>query len=201
MNKKVAIIIVAVLVVVGVGVFATRGTTDNQVSQIGGNSAEVPLGEAGEGVGELVSGNIKDLIMRGASLRCDFKHVDDRGGSTAGTVFTSGEQMRGDFEYNEAGGAVTKSSMIRNEEFTYIWGSGEESGIKIRTPNEDVDATLPVQDVVGSTQFDPSTENVDYNCVPWSVQTSTFEPPSDVPFTDLSATFEQMQIPNNILPQ
>lgn len=182
MNKKIAIGVVLVLVIILAVVFTGKKdqTTDSSINDGKNNQGLLEKssgeGEQWSGIG---SGTFVDLMARGENLECSIRYNgDEKGGEVSGSLFVSGERFRGDFETKE--GVV---SMISKGDDVYFWSTveGEKYGMSFNR-----------QDVAGSNMPDvrepvPEDVPVDYNCQPWTKSDdSIFEPPSDIVFNDFS---------------
>jgi len=125
------------------------------------------------------SGSMKDLMSRGGEYKCTFASNTEVGTST-GTVYISGDKIRGDFESSvEVVSQTFKSSMINDGEFSYVWSSSMPGGFKTKNVEGDISGEESVD-----TGFDYN-EQLDYKCVPWSVDNSVFALP-DIEFTELN---------------
>jgi hypothetical protein len=122
-----------------------------------------------------------DLIKMGQNLRCSFK-TDVTNGSTDGTVYVSGQNIRTDFNVT-TNGKTLQTSMISMGGTNYIWGSGlpTAGGIKMTVALDKIS-----QNQQASNYFNAN-QKVNYNCSPWNVDSSLFTPPSNVKFTDMTS--------------
>ncbi len=134
-------------------------------------------------------GSVSDLYKLGKDITCTFERSDDAG-TMSGTVYVTGEKMRGDFQITQAGGESFDSHTISDGEWIYTWGATQLGyvGTKIKiTETEDVEQT-------GEASETPNLdEEFDYKCNSWNVDNSLLVPPSDIEFQDLSATMQQLQ--------
>lgn len=124
------------------------------------------------------------LFLSGQSLKCDVQYTPDEiEGTAVGTVYIAPEQFRADITMTGAMGS-TDMSVIHTNTTGYAWGQTPvgQMAIKFDTDNDTKDAE-------NSESFDMD-ENVQYNCQKWNVDTSVFQPPSNIEFIDLQA---QMQ--------
>lgn len=124
-----------------------------------------------------------DLVTSGKTTQCTFDVTADSGNSK-GTIFITGEKMRGDFETTTQDGKTSQMYMIRDGNMYYMWGGELPGGIKM---------TFNVDDLKTNTQanqyVDLNTKS-DYRCSDWTTDASKFTPPSNVKFTDLSSMME-----------
>jgi hypothetical protein len=84
---------------------------------------------------------------------------------------------------------------ISDGEYVYTWGSAMPGGVKMKLEESQMgDPEIPgVADASGANQLG---DKYTYNCDRWNATASTFVPPSNITFTDLSKMMESMpQIP------
>ena len=135
--------------------------------------------------GQPVNGSLASLVARGGTVQCDVGMATgpaDENGATKGSVYVSGGKMRGDFEMTSQAGTI-ESHMIRDGEYIYVWSSAMPMGMKMK-------ATAAEQPSSPTAQPSPSdiyAQNHNYNCKPWSGDSSKFELPAGVTFNDMSA--------------
>lgn len=145
--------------------------------------------QQGSSVGDKISGKLSDLISAGKSMECTFSGETD-GYKTTGTMFVSGDNIRGDFQ-SQSGGKMMDSHMIQSGETVYTWTTDPKQGMKIKVSKEDqVKYADDAGKITNSQSFDMD-QSYDYNCKGWSGDQSKFQPPSDIEFQDLSAIMEK----------
>ncbi|MBY0539328.1 hypothetical protein K2P56_02760 [Patescibacteria group bacterium] len=174
MSMKLIGIVLAVVVLGGAGAYFVMNPG------VSGMSANTPTAESdakdmpSEGT---FSGSLADLIGRGGNWQCTF-NVESGVANSSGTVFISGEKLRGDFasvvpQLNQ----TIDSHMIQSEGYVYVWTSLAPQGFKAKT-------TIGTPD--GTTAFQGQGINIDqqynYNCTAWVADSSKFELPSGVTF-------------------
>lgn len=118
--------------------------------------------------------SLKDLLALGQGQECSF--TNENGG---GTVYVGENKLRGDMGVTE-GEQINKFHMLVDSETIYMWSEGEKTGFKMPvngTP--DTGSPQPGQNV-------DVNQKMDAECKAWSVDTSLFELPKGVTFTDLS---------------
>ena len=133
-------------------------------------------------------GSVNDLYKLGRDITCTFERSDDAG-TMSGTVYVTGDKMRGDFQVTQSG-EVFDSHTISDGEWVYTWGNTQLGyvGTKIKvTEAEDVEQTGEVEE---TPNLD---EEFDYKCSSWNVDSSLLVPPGDIEFQDLSETMQQIQ--------
>lgn len=126
----------------------------------------------------LFNGSMKDLIARGGDYKCTFSHSTDVSDSS-GTVYVSGQKMRGDFTSNEkVSGTTSESHMINDGEFSYVWSSAMPMGLKMKITND----TTAGADTTSGVDVN---QKLDYSCEKWNGDASQFSLPASVNFTEL----------------
>ena len=120
-----------------------------------------------------------DLVRMGQNLRCSFK-AEVTNGSTEGTVYVSGQNIRADFNITTSG-KIMKTSMIKNGDTNYLWGDNLPSGIKMTLSLDQIS-----QNEQTSRYFNAN-QKTDYNCTPWNVDSSLFTVPTNIKFTDMTS--------------
>jgi len=134
--------------------------------------------------------SLRALIALGRDLTCDFVHDDPETGRSEGTVFLSGERMRGDFRIT-ANGTEMESHVIRNGSTGYTWGTTPMGTVAIMFD-------ISQEDDIASSNEGESVDldqNLEFECSAWSVDESKFAPPSDLDFQNVSA---QMQMTGEV---
>lgn len=120
-----------------------------------------------------------DIFNLGKTQKCTFSYKSDTS-ATEGTVYLTQNKMKGDYKISDS----KKTSMmyiIRNGETNYIWGDDLTTGIKMTLNLEELSENTQAQSYVDVNQ------KVDYNCVPWVLDNTVFNPPANIKFTDLSS--------------
>ena len=125
--------------------------------------------------------SIENLIAAGGNVMCSYSDEGENNSST-GTVYISGENMRGDFSLNTEEGTIT-SHMIRDGNMQYVWQDGLDEGYS-------ADLTA-ITDEENSEAVDTD-KDFDFNCQSWSVDESLFNLP-DINFVDLTEQIEQVE--------
>ena len=129
-------------------------------------------------------GSIESLIAAGNDVTCNISYVD---GSGTGVVFVADGKVRGDFNTKNSDGTQIESHMIQDGKFGYIWSGTQGTKIKV---DETATASPSTTDNQQTTDL---SKEVDLNCSAWSADSSKFEVPQDVQFSDLSG-FTQPQV-------
>lgn len=172
MSMKVVGIIVAVVVLGGAAAFLLMPQAGAPTS--GASSQNTVAGQNSDGA---ITGSLADLLNRGGDWQCIF-NVKNEVSESSGTVYVSGQTLRGDFvsavpQLNQD----IDSHMIQKDGSVYVWTSLSPQGFKSA-------ATIGTPD--GTTAF--SQQGIDinqqyaYNCTPWTVDASQFELPEGITF-------------------
>ena len=99
--------------------------------------------------------------------------------------------MRGDYDIVTGGSETIEGHMIMDGDWVYTWTSQLPQGFKMNVSE--------IEDIAGE---DSSTDNktleslgtdYDYNCSAWSEDSSLFEIPQNITFTDFSATLKKFE--------
>ena len=184
--------LVVVAVVVGfVAMQALLGPTAPESEEIQGQSDVAAQAEDPVLNQETFSGTdtLTTLVALGVPVECTVRQADDLGDTVAdGTLFISGEKVRGDFLQITPGiDEPVLASMILTEEMLYAWSEidSKQYGFKVdlsdATETEQANNQMPIS----------TDELVQYECTRWkSIDNSIFVPPSTVLFQDMNALFE-----------
>lgn len=186
---KVLLLILVGIVVVGGGVYiATQGGFSTGPNSATSEEEHMAMEENEPISGE---GTLRSLLALGKDLTCDFAYTSDEDARTEGTVYLSGERMRGNFTMMMDDQHM-EAHTIRDGETAYVWGTTPygEMATKFNIMEDEGD------DSDSSEQSIDLDESVEYDCRGWSVDGSMFTPPSDVQFQDLSAQMQMMQDTN-----
>lgn len=127
---------------------------------------------------------LSGLLAMGKNTECTFSY-EVNGVNSQGTIYISGNKMRGDFSTTIKGSAQ-ESSMINDGEYTYFWGSAMPQGVKMKVSADQAKATDETKKY-----YDPD-RTVDYDCKTWTVKEVYFIPPTNVTFSDLSKMMEAL---------
>ncbi len=122
-----------------------------------------------------------EFVKQGGSYKCSVKqYLSDM--DNQGTVYVSGEKMRGDFN-TVAEGRPMETSFIFKDGYAYNWSSVlPNMGFKIKVEkNVEGNSTA---DESGTYSFD-TTQIGDYSCESWTVDESKFVPPQNVTFNEV----------------
>ncbi len=135
---------------------------------------------------------LADLMSANQSQQCTFS-LDDPNGRQDWTMYVDGEKMRGNYTVTTSDGSDWSGSTIRDGVYSYNWGTyqGQVTGTKLKLASlaSDANANLNTNSADPGREFDIN-QSVDMTCKNWTPDASKFVPPSDVNFTDLTATVE-----------
>jgi hypothetical protein len=171
MNKNIILLIGIAIVIVGIIVYFMSGNPlSNKIST--------------DVLGEQLS--LKDLVAMGGSQKCTIDSSNDASMSS-GIVYMGSDKMRGDFT-SISDGKTFNSHMIVDDSVSYVWTDEMNVGIKTS-----IDAMSGTAQNSESNNIDVN-QKANYRCESWSPDSSLFNLPSGINFTDLSAMMGQ--IPN-----
>lgn len=128
-------------------------------------------------VGTLTTGSIRSLLEANKDLECtvEYSTSTPKGMlTTSGTVYVSGNMMRGDFTMTGTGATVNDAHLIRVGDELQVW-SGKQ-GAKLTLSGFSTSASSN-----GEVSLDQS---VNYKCVNWSKDASKFTAPSGITIYD-----------------
>jgi hypothetical protein len=196
MKKKSLLIVLVVLVVFGLAAwfFVFKGKTSgnkcldkNGLETNAGNCAVATTGNTvAEKVSDSVKGTFQQLLSTGKNMRCSFSQKAE-GTQSDSTTYLSGTKFRVDSIITGSGNEVTEFHQISDGEWIYMWGTGFQGGLKMKYT--DFQKQSGEQTNTNSEAFKKNTEmmkDVNYECLPWVVDTSKFNVPTNVTFQDLT---------------
>jgi hypothetical protein len=193
MNRNL-IIAAVVLVMLGAGLYIYQKSQNGQM-----DPASMMKDDA-SALGK-INGTLQDLFAKGVPMQCSFTSTAE-GSATSGTVYVSGQNMRGEFASTQAGENEVMSYMIRTGDTTYTWSSNQQQGVKMTFSEEDAAEMQAKAEAMQKENPQAFSENqsMDYDCKPWVPTLGSFTPPTDIEFMDLSAQMQQMQQKMEALP-
>ncbi len=121
--------------------------------------------------------SLKALLSATTPQKCTFTEAVENSTSN-GTVYIAGGKMRGDFT-SVAYGKTIVSHMVMVDSTSYMW-TDEGQGFKMA-----FDASQSTS-ASGQQGMDVNKE-LEYQCMPWTVDASVFVLPSTITFKDMSA--------------
>ena len=177
-NKAFIIIAVIVLLLIGGALYLNLGKSSTNPKDTGEMQGKT------ETAGEMVKGSLKSLFGAGKNVTCTVNNVDNNG---SGTVYVAGNKIRGDFT-SKVDDKTIESHFIQDTEFSYLWSSEMEQGIKMKADlgAEETAMSDNKNSQTSGTEAVDLNKEVDYKCSNWSVDNSKFVPPSNIKFSDMS---------------
>jgi hypothetical protein len=177
MNKKLILIVVAILLIGGgVGAyFLLPNRAKAPVTQMESQAISTPAPTPAKK-------SLKDLLSAGIAQKCTYTSPEGNGG----TVSISNGKMRGDFTATTDEVQVL-SHMIVDGQTSYIWTDNQNMGFKMtfdssaQTPSGSPDSKVRAQGQMDANQ------QVNVDCSPWVVDPSVFTLPAGVKFSDFGA--------------
>lgn len=168
------VLVLAVLAVIGAGVYNAR-QNDAEDTEDSGLEGEMMATTSAQ----MSGGRLRDLFSLGGDAVCTFTG-SEASAESSGTVYVSGDMMRGDFTMKTTSTGAVNTHMIRKSNEVYVWTGVQ--GAKMDIGDLMVKSTTTAQ---SNASFDVD-KKVDYKCEPWSKDESKFTLPTNIKFTDLS---------------
>jgi hypothetical protein len=168
MNKKVAAIITAVLVI-AVGAYGIYRVVKHFKRLSGTPVAQTATTESPT--------SLRDLIAKGISQSCTYS--TDK---STGTIYLSGGKIRGDFNMT-IDDKVSASHMIIMDNTNYLWTEGSKTGIKMAFDQTATPA--PVTSNTPTNTFDANALN-NYKCSAWISDSAMFTLPTGITFSSFN---------------
>ncbi len=180
MNKQYLIALAVVILIAG-GVYVYTSTSDTPEVKDSASTDNTMTDEP------TTASSLRVLLASGKNVTCEFSRpADEDGNAQEGTVYVSGDHVRGDFTITTKKEGAQSASMIQDGEWMYAWGGGfadEGEGYKVRV-SETTGTSNEVMEFKKDT-FDVDSET-EYTCTSWKKDESKFVPPSDVKFKEFS---------------
>lgn len=125
---------------------------------------------------------LRDLFFMGEDFRCEFSH-DDGVTKSSGVAYLgeAGERIRVDFDVEQSAAGPTTGSIIRKDNYNYLWSSNMEQGVKVAITEENKN------DLFAGGQEGAIDENTKFDCVAWLENPAMYELPENVEFIDIAA--------------
>ncbi len=120
---------------------------------------------------------LQELAGTNIPTKCTFNETVENSEST-GTTYIANGKLRGNFS-STASGKNYMSHMVFKDETIYTWMDGTTVGFKMP-----VTSTQSKTDVRGN--IDPN-KKIDFSCESWTADTSYFDTPNGIDFTDLGS--------------
>lgn len=174
MKQKLIIGIVVVVIVVGAIWAMTNKKSAPGDSPSDTNSKNTSI------IKDTKAQSLKALMAANTPQECTFQNSTDSS-TSEGKIYLSSGMMRGDFTSTSSGQTFV-SHMITKDDAVYTWIDNMTTGFKTSI---DADAQAKTDD--SQKQGVDINQELNYNCKPWSADTSTFELPANITFNDLGA--------------
>ncbi len=124
---------------------------------------------------------LASIMAGGGSHVCTFSS-EDPNAKNSGTVYVSGDEIRGDFTSTvEAAGMTMKSYMLQTGDMVYTWSDMTPQGFKTPSAQPSGDTAQPMSDQMS---FDAGVE-MSYDCKPWARDAAKFAVPTTVSFVEM----------------
>jgi hypothetical protein len=136
--------------------------------------------------------SLKALMASGSAQKCEV-NFSNNNVSSQGTIYVAGGKMRGDFSAQNDG-KTESTHMINDGTNVYTWVDGMSMAMKMSVSamqNMQAQASPSGTPAPQQHSIDPNA-NYQYNCSPWSEDSSTFTPPTNINFTDDSQMMMNM---------
>ena len=126
--------------------------------------------------------SLHDLISSGITQTCTFSIAATTATSSSmtGTIYTTSENMYGDFAKTSSAGKVTTAHMIIVNGEDYLWSDALSKGIKM--PWSATNSTA-LMNKYGDIDIE---QGATYSCTSWTPDQSKFTLPADIKFMDIS---------------
>jgi hypothetical protein len=133
--------------------------------------------------------SLKALMMAGVAQKCTVNY-SNKNSQSQGTIYLASGKMRGDFTGTNAGKTET-SHMINDGTTVYTWVDGMAMAMKMSVSAMQAMQSTSTAQSAQNQSVDPNA-NYQYNCSPWSVDSSLFAAPANINFTDESQMLMNM---------
>ncbi len=174
MNKLWVIILIIILIIAGY--YLWNGSKSADTGEVGGPGAmKVDAGA--------FTGSLGDLAKRGGDYECKIA-TSAEGVETAGKVYVSGNQVRGEFTSQVEGSPMESHMLQSGDGYTYVWSSAFPQGFKTATPAQEATGDKPV---APSGDFFDANLDYSWDCAPWTVDQALFKVPAEVKFLEAPA--------------
>ncbi len=189
MNNTNKIIIGVVVVAIALGLFFFFKKADAPSSVVSDTPAEEE---------KSVARSLRELIAGGQSQKCTFTNTVENS-TSEGTVYLSGNKMRGDFTSRVTTPVVktVASHMITDGTEMRVWTDGEAMGflMDISAQTDVKTGDTPTTETSYESPVDLDDTDTSYNCEPWRADASLFVPPASVKFQSMADMMKGMNIP------
>ena len=168
---SILVVIIAVLVIGGGTFYAVKKNQNKAPVEVQSNTTVTENGE----------GSLRGLLALNKNLVCTYSRVDNSI-TNSGTIYITGNMMRGDFTTQTGASAAIESHMIRSGDDMYVWSGANGSKMNM-SAMLDAKATTTASKSNG---IDVD-QKLNYKCVDWNKDESKFIVPASIKFMDLSS--------------
>lgn len=193
MNTKLTIAFIGIIVIGLIAVVYWRGPEAERMtddSMIEPQESAINESTTTQAIPLTGTASLASLFGSGQDLICDVVYDQPSGGSVASTVYLDGEHMRTDSEMM-MGSEIYQSHTIYDGDMMYSWNvsSVGSNAVKFKVTKNDLLSEATSSDEEQSVNL---TQEVRYDCQPWSVDAGLFTPPTDIDFMDMEDMMHMM---------
>ncbi|MEK7595047.1 MAG: hypothetical protein AAB443_00440 [Patescibacteria group bacterium] len=199
-NKTLAIIVFALLILLSLGFYiVTKSSTSKESIKKPGENELTTQQEETKTEKQEIKGSLFDLIGLNKTLKCSYSSDTYK---MRGESYISGKNVRTNASIDVNGQAMD-TYMITDGTWLYSWTSASKMGTKMNLEelkkSMETPTTTPAEDAIPNAQTEKNYEayknEFNYDCNTWLADNSVFAIPSDITFTDLGQTL------NNLMPK
>jgi hypothetical protein len=185
MRSKIIGVVLGV-VIIGIAIFAVTKKDDKHsttsTTSAGGSSTSLGTSQPSK-----ASESLSSVLNAGSPKHCKVT-IKFGGVSTVGDAYTDGSgNMHTIFTVKQGSGDLESNKVIKDaDKKAYFWinSGGQPTGYSIDLSNKRIDT----KQVAGSAGVSPS-QTISIKCSDWTVNSSEFELPSNVTFTDFTSSY------------
>ncbi|MFA4942382.1 MAG: hypothetical protein WC564_01975 [Patescibacteria group bacterium] len=143
---------------------------------------------------EQINSTPLEMLRGGKSLHCTFSYKDgDQQVESTGEFYVDGKKgkFRSEGEVNITGPQPQKikTYSISDGQYAYSWGSNNTStGFKVS-----LDKTTETENTAPDQSVQDLQKPIDFKCRPWTVDSSKFDLPTGIKFTDMDQMLKDLQ--------
>lgn len=185
MQKKI-LLAVGLLIVAGIGLFAFTQFSSKSSQNKGQQDVAESMSDSDDSV---ITGSIRSLLGMNKNVKCTYTDPNEKTKSD-GTIYVSGQKMRGDFAVTDETGKQYESFMIQDGEYAYIWSNESADGTKMKVSEmEKLNQMSEAESANKSVDVD---SDLNMHCSGWTVDASMFLAPDNIRFVDMTDFMMQM---------
>ena len=199
MKKNKIIIVVAVLLLIVlaalffVGKNKKQGTSSAENKTTNGNTVATETTKPTT-TGLKGMGSLQDLLKLNRDVKCTVTYAGDT--PIKQTMYLSGKLMRADMTMTVPGqNAQLDTHMILDGDLMYSWTSQSTVGTTLDLKNiKPVEGTSKTADEAQASKLkDGLSQQVSYDCAPWTADTTYFDVPKNITFTNITQNINSLQ--------